>query len=174
MVIAVFAFMGTIMAITIIFSGGTIDIQWSEAVRKYASRFTNEAYNFDSELLSSNLYNQIPMMRALWQTAALMSAYLFVIALVIYLFKMLFNSSTGVISAAALIALGTISTSLYSPVKWAFPSANVIIWLHYTEIYSKPIYPMRASVVYFAGIIILLAIANFFALKIFNYMEGGQ
>ena len=67
LIMAVTAFLGAILAASMLFSGGHFGTEWSEAVRKYAARFPEEAYNFDSQLLPSNLYNQIPMITALWQ-----------------------------------------------------------------------------------------------------------
>lgn len=173
LVMAIFTFMGTIMLASILLSDGKLEFQWSEAVRKYAARFPEEAYNFDGQLLPSNLYNQIPMMTAWWQTFVLMSAYLLTLALVIYLLKMLFSSTVGLGGALAVIAIGTTTTSLYSPLRWVFPTANTIMWLHYTEIYSKAIYPVWASFTYFAVIITALVVGNFLALKRLNILEGG-
>lgn len=171
LIMAVTAFIAAILFTSMLFSGGHFGTEWSEAVRKYAATFPNEAYNFDSQLLPSNLYNQIPMMTALWQTSVLMSMYLLSFALMIYMLKMLFSSSVGLAGALAVMALGTVTTSLYSPIKWAFPMANTIIWLHYGEILSEPIYPIWASFAYFGGLLAALIIGNFVALRRLKFQE---
>lgn len=171
LIMAVTAFLSAILAASMLFSGGHFGTEWSEAVRKYAARFPEEAYNFDSQLLPSNLYNQIPMMTALWQTSVLLAENLLVYALIIYLLKMLFSSSVGLAGALIVIALGTATTSLFSPIKWAFPTANAIIWLHYEEILSKPIYPVWASFAYFAVLLASLIVGNFLALKRLKFTE---
>lgn len=171
LIMAVTAFLSAILAASMLFSGGHFGTEWSEAVRKYAARFPEEAYNFDSQLLPSNLYNQIPMMTALWQTSVLLAGNLLVYALIIYLLKMLFSSSVGLAGALIVIALGTATTSLFSPIKWAFPTANAIIWLHYEEILSKPIYPVWASFAYFAVLLAALIVGNFLALKRLKFTE---
>lgn len=171
LIMAVTAFLSAILAASMLFSGGHFGTEWSEAVRKYAARFPEEAYNFDSQLLPSNLYNQIPMMTALWQTSVLLAENLLVYALIIYLLKMLFSSSVGLAGALIVIALGTATTSLFSPIKWAFPTANAIIWLHYEEILSKPIYPVWASFAYFAVLLAALIVGNFLALKRLKFTE---
>lgn len=145
---AIVTFMGAVFAASMLFSGGHFGTEWSEAVRKYAARFPNEAGKFDSHLLPSNLYNQIPMIKAIWQTSVLLAAYLLV--------------------------LGTATTSLYSPIKWAFPTANTIIWLHYTEILSEPIYPMWTSFLYFGVLLAALIAGNLIALKKLKFMENGS
>jgi len=171
MVMAIMTFIGFLLAATMLLSGGNFGTEWSEAVRMYNAKFPEEAYSFDSELLPSNLYNQIPMMRALWQTAVLLALYLLTLALSVYLIKILFSGSAGLLAALIIIALGTVTTSLYSPIKWAFPMANTIIWLHYAEIYREPIYPIWASFLYFGVLISALVGGCFFALKRLNFIE---
>lgn len=173
LIMAIITFMSAVFLSSILFSGGHFGTEWSEAVRKYISRFPNEAGNFDSHLLPSNLYNQIPMMTAMWQSSVLLAAYLLTLALIIYFFKILFSSSAGLAGAVLVMALGTATTSLYSPIKWFFPTANTIIWLHYTEILSEPIYPMWASFLYFGILLTVLAAGNFIALKKLKFMENG-
>lgn len=171
LLMAVAAFLGAIFAASVLFSGGHFGTEWGEAVRKYAARFPEEAYNFDSQLLPSNLYNQIPMMTALWQTGALLAMYLLSFALIIYLLKMLFSSSVGLAGALVVMAVGVAATSLYSPIKWAFPTANTIIWLHYEEILRAEIYPMWASFAYFGVLLAVLTAGNFLALKRLKFTE---
>lgn len=173
LIMAIVTFMCAVFAASMLFSGGHFGTEWSEAVRKYIACFPNEAGNFDSHLLPSNLYNQIPMMTAIWQTSALLAAYLLALALIIYLLKILFSSSAGLAGALLVMALGVATTSLYSPIKWAFPTANTIIWLHYTEILSEPIYPMWASFLYFGILLAVLIAGNFIALKKIKFMENG-
>ena len=173
LIMAIITFLVAIFATSMLFSGGHFGTEWSEAIRKYNARFPDEAGSFDSNLLPSNLYNQIPMMTALWQTSVLLAEYLFSLALIIYVLKILFGSSVGLAGALLVMALGTATTSLYSPIKWAFPTANTIIWLHYTEILSEPIYPMWASFFYFGMFLSLLIVGNFFALKKLKFTEGN-
>lgn len=171
LVMAVTTFMAAILMATMLLSGGQFGTEWSEAVRKYNSRFPDEAYSFDSELLPSNLYNQIPMMTALWQSSVLVAAYLLTLALIVYLMKILCSSSVGLVGALAVISAGTATTSLYAPIKWAFPTANAIIWLHYTEIYSEPVYPMQASFLYFGILLAALIVGNILALNKLKFTE---
>lgn len=171
LIMSVLTFLGAIFAASMLFSGGHFDTEWSETVRKYAARFPEEAHNFDSQLLPSNLYNQIPMMTALWQTSTLLAMYLLSFALIIYLLKMLFSSFVGLAGSLVVMALGVALTSLYSPIKWAFPTANAIIWLHYEEILSKPIYPVWASFTYFGALLTALTAGNFLALKRLKFTE---
>lgn len=170
--LAIITFMGVVLAASVLFSGGRFADNWGDAVTKYAARFPEEAYNFDSQLLPSNLYNQIPMITAVVQTFVLMNAYLFSLSLILYLFKILTNRS-GLAVAVAVIAAGVVTTSLYSDLRWAFPMSNTIVWLHYTEILSEPIYPIWASFLYFGVLLAALIAGNFIALKKLKFMENS-
>lgn len=171
LILAIFTFLFAIFLASVLVSGGHFGTKWSDAVTKYNSRFPDEAYNFDSQLLPSNLYNQIPMITATVQTFILMSAYLLSLSLIIYLFKILFCNSSGFAAAIAVIAAGVVTTSLYSDLRWALPMANTIVWLHYREILKAPIYPVWCSFVYFGALLAALIVLNFFALRKLKFME---
>lgn len=88
--------------------------------------------------------------------------------------NVLYKAKTVELAGALLVmALGTATTSLYSPIKWAFPTANTIIWLHYEEILRTEIYPMWASFLYFAILLAALIAGNFLALKRLKFTEAS-
>lgn len=174
LIMAIITFLGIVFLTSSLVSGGRFGSGWSDAVTKYTSRFPNEANSFDSQLLPSNLYNQIAMKTAAVQTFVLMSAYLLTLSLIIYGIKILFNNSLGLAAAMLVIAAGVATTSLYSDLRWAFPMANTIVWLHYTEILSEPIYPVWASFLYFGILISVLTALNFFALKKLKLTENSE
>lgn len=171
LIAAIFTFLFIIFLSSVLISGGRFGTSWSDAVTKYNSRFPDEAFNFDSQLLPSNLYNQIPMITAVIQTFILMIAYLLSLSLIIYLFKIIFCNSSGFAAAAAVIAVGVVTTSLYSDLRWVFPMANTIVWLYYEEILKKPIYPVWCSFAYFGVLILVLIALNFLALRKLKFME---
>lgn len=165
LVMAICTFLGAVLLFSILVSGGTPGIEWSDAVTKYNSRFPEEAVNFDSQLLPSNLYNQIPLLTAVLQTFVLMGAYLLLLSLIMYFFKLLFLNALGLAAAAAAIALGTAAVSLDSAVMWAFPTANTMVWLHYEEIIKQPVYPIWCSFAYFGVITALFIVLDILALN---------
>lgn len=171
---AIFSYMGTLLIVSIATSKGEFHIEWSETVRLYASRFPNEYNSFASELLPSNLYNQIPIITSVLQTFLLMSAYLFVLVLILYLFKLMSIKSAGVFAVFTIIGLGVATCSLKTDAMWHFPMANTIVWLHYTEILSEPVIPIIRSYLYFAIIITALLIGNFMALKKLQFTNIEQ
>ncbi|MCH5209098.1 MAG: hypothetical protein J1F04_09450 [Oscillospiraceae bacterium] len=174
LIMAIGTFMAAILGASILFSGGRFGDNWSDAVTKYGARFPAEAYNFDSQLLPSNLYNQIPMITAVVQTFVLMSAYLLVLALTIYALKICFNNSSGLAAAVGVIAAGTASTMFGTGLRWALPASNTIVWMHYTEILSEPVYPVWASFAYFGAVLAALVALNFTALKKLKFTESVE
>ncbi len=153
-------YIGVLLLFSCIITGGAISAEWSHVVTKYESVFPAEAGNFTSQLLPSNLYNQIPMMSALFHTTVLLALYLYLIVMIIYLFKMLHLRSAGLYTAVSVIAIGTATCSLNIPLMWAFPMANTIIWLHYTEILREPIYPIWCTYLYFGILCTAITVAN--------------
>ncbi|MBQ8120981.1 MAG: hypothetical protein IJ172_09435, partial [Ruminococcus sp.] len=141
-------------------SGGAFSDGWSNTVTKYAARFPNEADSFVSQLLPSNLYNQLSLMSAVLHTLLLMTMYLFSLSLIIYFFKLIHIQSFGLFAAIFIVAAGVMTCSLKSPSMWAFPMANTIVWLHYDEILSRRNFPVWCSYAYFASAITALLAAN--------------
>lgn len=176
MISAIVSYMGTILLVSVLTSGGRLGLKWSEVVRKYEMFFPEEMGNFASKLLPSNLYNQIPLVTAVIQTFFLMGAYLFLLVLVLYFFKLLHLQSAGIFAVFVIIGMGTAVCSVKSAGMWMFPMANAISWLHYEEILKEPIYPVENSFIYFAVLILFLIIANIVALRKLQFinMEGER
>ncbi len=173
-ILAIFSYMGTLFLFSIATSKGEFRIEWSETVRMYSSRFPDEYNSFASELLPSNLYNQIPLITSVLQTFFLMSAYLFVLVLILYLFKLMGIKSAGVFAVFTVVGLGVATCSLKTSAMWYFPMANTIVWLHYTEILRDPVIPISKSYLYFTVIIIGLFICNLVALKKLQFTNIEQ
>ena len=173
-IFAVFSYIGTLLIVSIITSNGKFRLEWSETIRLYASHFPNEYNSFASELIPSNLYNQISLVTSLLQTFFLMSAYLFVLVLILYLFKIINIRSAGIFAVYSLIGFGVVTCSVKSPAMWLFPMANTIVWLHYTEIIREPVVPIIQSYMYFLILIFFLLICNFVALKKMQFVNIEQ
>ncbi len=137
-----------------------IGLEWSESTRYYVFRFPEDIDSFAASLLPPNLYNQVPLGMTLFYTFSLLFLYLFSLMLIIMLFKLLQCRSVGIFAAFFVVACGVVTCAVKTDAMWAFPMANSIIWLHYTEILREPIYPIWASYLYFAVLIAILLIAN--------------
>lgn len=164
-VYAVLTFLGLVIIGSILVSGGRPLGGWSDAVTKYNAMFPDEAENFASQLIPSNLYNQLSMWNALLQTTILMAMYLFLLALVIYFFKEIHIQSFGLFASIIVISAGVVTTSLDSRVMWGLPMANTIVWIHYDKILEQTVVPVWFSYVYFAVAITAMLILNEMAVR---------
>lgn len=143
----------------ILVSEGTLGTDWSNTVTKYEARFPKETGSFTSQLLPSNLYNQMSLISSVVQTILLISLYLFLLSLVIYFFKLIHIQSFGLFVAVFIVAVGAMTLSLDLKAMWAFPMANTMVWLHYQEILRKAVFPLWCSYAYFVVAIgIMLAV----------------
>jgi len=149
LIMAILTFLVIVLLGSILVSKGEMGMNWSNTVTKYESRFPNEAGSFTSQLLPSNLYNQMSLLSAVGQTLILMLMYLFMLSLIIYFFKLIHIQSFGLFAAIFIVAAGVMTCSLKSPSMWVFPMANTIVWLHYEEVLSKQVFPIWCSYTYF-------------------------
>lgn len=132
-------------------------MHWSDAVTKYNAMFPENANGFTFQFLPSNLYNQLSICEAFWHTFFLMALYFILLAMILMLMKLLLFKTAGLLFDIAIIGTGTAVCAVRLPIMWCFPMANSIIWQHYLQITSEPIYPLRASYCYFVvGISILV------------------
>lgn len=174
LIYAIFSFLFVNLFGSIIVSKGDFTGEWSDAVTKYDAMFPNEAGSFASQLLPSNLYNQIPLITSIVQTITLMAAYLFLLAMIIYFFKLIHIQSFGLFAAIFIVAVGVVTCSLKSEVMWCFPMANTIVWLHYDEILSATNFPVWCSFLYFGIAIIAITILNAIAVKRLEFINIEQ
>lgn len=84
MIYAIITFLIAILIGSVLISKGDITGTWSDVITKYDAKFPNEAGSFTSQLIPSNLYNQITLPSAIIHTIILMAAYMFLLAMVIY------------------------------------------------------------------------------------------
>ena len=153
-------YLGVVFVGSLCMTGGSFLGEWSDVVTKYNAHFPAEATGFDAQLIPSNLYNQIPLKTAVLQTIVMMYAYLFLLALIIYLFRLHRMSSFGILAAVFVIAVGMITYSLGGDSKWLFPMANTLSWLHYDVILNASKVPFWYSPVYFGVLIGALLFLN--------------
>lgn len=144
-------------------SKGTFSADWSGTIALYNAQFPEESHSFVSELMPPNLYNQMPILRALCGSLGLYALYLLMIALILCLMKMLYFRAMGIFTVAAICAVGASACALQASVMWLFPTANALIWLHYHELLRQPIAPVSRSLFYFIIGNLILLTANLFA-----------
>ncbi len=165
LIYAINTFLAAVLLGGILVSGGKLGTSWSNTVTKYEARFPNDAGSFASRLLPSNLYNQMTLVSALFHTFILVGVYLFLLSLIIYFFKLIHIQSLGLFASVFVVAAGAVTYSLELKSMWAFPMANTLVWLHYTQILRKQVFPTWASYAYFGVAIALLLTLDIIAAK---------
>ncbi len=170
-IMSIFTYIFSVFALTTTFSIGNakFSTNWSEVTRLFESQFPDQRDSFVSQLLPSNLYNQVGIVPTLLHTCALMALYLLLLSLILFVFKLLKLRGAGLFAGMSVIAVGVATTSLKASPMWLFPMANTIIWLHYTEILREPIMPVWYSYVYFAVLISAFLITSWAILKRVNF-----
>lgn len=152
---------GIFLLVTLSALGNTeISLSWSEATRTFVARNPERADSFMAELLPSNLYNQLTLTQAICYTFSLLVLYLLLLCMILLLFTMIKRRAIGVLSTYAVMLCGVITCAVRLKSMWLFPMANSIIWLHYTEILRKPVYPILNSYLYLGILIIALLLTN--------------
>lgn len=127
---------------------GILSWNWSDAVTKYEAAFPDEAGSFDSLLVPSHLYNQMPLYKAFLLSALWLFCYLVLLILIQYFFRLLYLDSLGLLAEVFVIAGGVLTCALRTKWMWLFPMAHTIPWLHFEEILRKPVMPVWASNLY--------------------------
>lgn len=163
-------FLGAIYVMCTAFLAGKAYIAngWSMVVKRYNILYPEDANSFASELLPENLYNHMTPFSAVVQTYLLLFFYLFTLITVMLFFRQRKHKAAGFLAVSGIIGFGVLFTAVKSPAMWGFPMANTIIWLHYTDILRKEIFPVSYSYIYFAVIIAMLFAANVLAARKIN------
>lgn len=131
-------------------------MQYSDALTKFSSRFPKRTGDYILQLLPQNLYQQIDMKTALLYSILSLFLYFCLLSLVIILFSIMNRKWLGILIDGVLIFMGAVTCSLRIQLMWCFPMAHTVIWLHYSEYYSKPLFPPEWSCLYFGVILVVL------------------
>ena len=165
LIMSIFLYLTALLLGCAAMSGGKISTEWSDAVSKYSAVTFEETGTFVSELIPSNLYNQMSVLNAALHTFILLALYMLLLALVLCLMKLLYLRIAGLFAVYTIIAFGVLTCSLKVEAMWLFPMANTLVWLHYRELLRKPITPVSDSFIYFAVLIGTLLAANLLVLR---------
>lgn len=172
LILAIMTFLSTLLLCSVLCCGiGTLSLSWSDAVTKYNSVFPNEYGSFASLLLPPNLYNQIPLYKAVILTFAYLFFYLLLLSLVLYLFQLLHLHTFGLFAAVFMISCGVLTCALHTKWMWLFPMAHTIPWLHYEEILKKPVFPFWITNVYWAVGIAAGIVCNILSVRKFEFYQ---
>lgn len=152
--------------------GGVWGMEWSEVAVYFGMEFPEYAWNFGALLLPKNLYNQLSLFDAAVQSTVFVFIYLVLLGMILLFFTTIGKKTAGVIVCGGVITAGSALCSINSQIMWALPTANSIVWLHYTEFRREPVYPVWCSYAYFGALLAVLTVISFITLKKMNFTEG--
>lgn len=142
---------------------------WSLVITEYEACFPQESGGFASDLVPENLYNQLPPFRAAVFTYLFLGAYMLVLVLIMMLFQIWKKKMFGFFTSGVLITFGAAFCAIHADLKWLFPMAHSLIWVHYSDYYRKMEMPITYSVLYYVIWIVALCGMCFFSLKKMNF-----
>lgn len=134
--------------------------EWSDVATKFVSVFPEEYNSFAVQLLPENLYNQFCVRDAAFLSFALVFAHLFLLGLILLVFTLLKLKRAGFLVCGGLVSLAAALMSVHAPLQWLLPMAHSVLWIHYTEYFREPVFPVWASGAYFAAWIVILLAAG--------------
>lgn len=143
---------------------------WSDVTTKYFIKFPDEK-NILSELINARLYNNLLPNQALLHTSVLVIFMIIIIALVQLLAFSYSKKILGLLINITVLCVGIGSTIFEGVIKWFFPVSNAITWMHYDDIFKKPVVPIVNSYMYFGIILLVLIIWNIFAIKRYDFSK---
>ncbi|MDE6313398.1 MAG: hypothetical protein K2M46_07210 [Lachnospiraceae bacterium] len=160
-----------VLGVSIVMSGNHFFVYngWSLVVTDYEIRFPKEAGSFASDLLQKNLYNQMPPYKAALLTYLFLGAYMMLLVLIMLLFQIRKKKIFGFCISGALITFGAAFCAIHAEIKWLFPMAHSLTWVHFSDYYRKQVMPIWVSTVYFSVLSVLLILACMAALKGMNF-----
>lgn len=161
MVCAIGTLIAIVLIVSMVMSHGKVNFEWSNVVTKYGTRFPNEKESFGCTILPSNLYNQLHLGETLVYTLLFQYLHLIVLSLILCTGKIYKGGMFGFISTIVIVCMGVITTSLKLKIMWVFPMAHTIVWLHYREIISNQIFPIRYSFLIYLFLIVILTMICF-------------
>jgi len=127
---------------------GEWNLEFSEAVRFYASTFPDRRGDYILTLLPENLYQQMNLGTAIVHTIFFMLFYFLLLSFVLLLAALCNQKIVGFLVDAVLILFGTVTTELKTKWMWLFPMAHSITGVHYEKYLSAEIFSIKMSYVY--------------------------
>lgn len=161
--LAAFAFLTAIFGLTLLLSAGhlSFDNEWSRTVTHFYQVFPEEQENYAANFITGELYNNFTPREALGYTFTLLFGYLVLLCLLQLVARLIAPGSSGLVVGGMVIALGCVFNRMHSDLKWLFPGAHAIEWLHCDVVWNRMPVTMTQSYLYFlllGGLLFLAAV----------------
>lgn len=164
-----FLLMADITVLAIVFAGLVLPLLdvgywyngWSTVVTEAAERLPEESSRFLTQLIPPNLYFQLTPFTVAIRSSYLMSAYFYLLGVIMMFGKFFGKRVIGLIVSALLVVLGAGASYFSVSAMWLLPAAHAIVSRHYTDFYREMHCSMEASFCYFLVLISALCCGIF-------------
>jgi len=167
-----FAVLSSVIYILIIFlsvaiycaDNSFIGNNWSDyTLRTYIDY--PDVFLYGTMFLDTSVYTQGTPVAILFQTLLLMMMYIFILVMLILMFRIIGKKSFGIITAIGITFVGLPSYATSSPTRWIFPITHTAYNWHFNEFFAKPYCNMSTSYIYFITLMIVLVLTNIYLVK---------
>lgn len=144
---------------------------WSDVTTKYVFYFPDKSGSLVANLLTNRLYNNLTPMETFGYTCSLTFLYLLLISIIMMTGFATGKRIAGIVVNCIIMCLGTAFSFTSSNLKWYFPAANTIGWLHFDKYMRKQIFNIQYSYLYFLVAIIALIIIDIKAIGRYDFAK---
>lgn len=137
---------------------GFVGNVWSSATLDFTRRFPEYAQNSGANGIPPEIYYHMSPYRAVGMGALLLGCYLMVLIMILLCLYLIGNKKLGILSAAAIIAMGMGLCTTVSMSRFIMPMAHSLLGVHYTKYYHQMIVPLSTSFIYFGVLLSALFI----------------
>lgn len=140
---------------------------WSDVTTRYVKFFPNESQSMLANFITGRLYNNMKPIKAFLISFTLMTLYMVLICVMLMTGFIVEKRSIGIGITAAVVCIGSACAQFNTSFKWVFPTAHVLSWLHYDEIYRFQKFKIQYSYLYLIfGILVLYIVDTIFIQKL--------
>lgn len=145
--------------------------RWSDVTTKYKIMFPKESGGRAANFITGRLYNNMTPGMAMLRTLTLQFLYLMLIAMMLLTGFAVGKRTLEMIISCSVICLGSGLSLLSGKIKWLFPSANSIAWMHYDMVLKKQIFDIHQSYWYFIVLIFIMFLISVTFIKRYDFSK---
>ena len=142
---------------------------WSNVITQYTKKFPNKSLSKVPLLINGRLYNNMTPLHAFFLTTTLIFLYLWVIEVLLMLGFSLGKRIVGMLIGFTIIGVGSSLCNISNKMKWAFPSAHSIVWLHFDRVLKFQKFSIKYSYIYFTVLIFILSIISYISIEHYDF-----
>lgn len=163
----IFAFSSSVLYVLLLFvsialyvsDNGFFSNKWSDyTLRTYIDY--PDVFLYGVYFLDTSVYTQGKPLYILLQTSTLLMMYIFILIMIMMLFRIIGKKTFGIVTAIGLTFVGLPSYAATSKVRWIFPVTHIAYNWHFNEFFAEPNCTITTSYIYLGLISVILVFIN--------------